>query len=87
MTLYHAFELDTNTGRELPHVLYRHAVRKWYRDKGYTLLMIRRLEHEATGKKPDHSTILHSCRQAADRHMERIFAKVAVKASELRIDA
>jgi hypothetical protein len=87
MTLYHAFELDTNTGREQPHVLYRHAVRKWYRDQGYTFRMIARLELEVTGNEPDHSTIIHSCRQAADRHMERIFAKVAVKASELRIDA
>jgi hypothetical protein len=71
-SMYHAFALDIHTGREQPHVLYRHAVRKWYRDRGYTLRMICLLELEVTGDKPDHSTIIHSCRVAADKHIEMV---------------
>jgi hypothetical protein len=70
--MYHAFALDTNTSRHAPHVLYRHAVRKWYRDKGYTFRMIARLELEVTGNEPDHSTIIHSCRVADDKHIEMV---------------
>ena len=71
-SMYHAFALDANTGREQPHVLYRHAVRKWYRDRGYTFRMIARLELEVTGNEPDHSTIIHSCRVADDKHIEMV---------------
>jgi hypothetical protein len=71
-SMYHAFALDANTGREQPHVLYRHAVRKWYRDRGYTFRMICLLELEVTGYEPDHSTIIHSCRVAADKHIEMV---------------
>lgn len=87
MTLYHAFDLDTNTGREHPHVLYRHAVRRWYRDKGYTYRMIADVELEATGICPDRSTLINSCRVAGERHCERASAQVAVKARLLHIEA
>ena len=71
-SLYHAFGLDMHTGREQPHVLYRHAVRKWYRSQGYTYRMICLLELEVTGEEPDHSTIIHSCRVADDKHVELV---------------
>jgi hypothetical protein len=86
MTLYQAFDLDSYTSREYPHVLYRHAVRKWYRDKGYTYRMIADLEFETTGICPHRSTLIHSCRQAEETHCERVRAQVASKADLLRID-
>jgi hypothetical protein len=63
------------TGREQPHVLVRHAVRKWYRDKKYTYRMIARLELSATGYEPDHSTIIHSCRVADEQYMKMVSDK------------
>ena len=71
-SLYHAFGLDVHTSRHIPHVLIRHAVRKWYRERGYTYRMIALLELEVTGEEPDHSTIIHSCRVADDEHIEMV---------------
>ena len=71
-SLYYAFELDIHTSRHAPHVYIRHAVRKWYREHGYTFRMICLLELEVTGDEPDHSTIIHSCRVADDKYIEMV---------------
>lgn len=79
--LYHAFGLDANTNREHPHVLYRHAVRKWYKRQGWTYRMVADLEREATGRHPDRSTLIHSVKAAPDDFYE----EVQWRAERLRI--
>jgi hypothetical protein len=81
ITLYEAFNLDIFTGREQPHTFYRHAVRKWYKSKGYSYHMIADLEGKATGKRPHHTTIIHSIKQCDEVY----FARAVLKAYGLGI--
>jgi len=71
--LYHAFGLDEFTGREHPHVLNRHAVRKYYRTQGWTWRMIANLEATATGRRPNRATLIHSVRIADEKTMRKVY--------------
>lgn len=70
--LFHAYNLDIHKTREHPHVLYRHAVRKWYKRKGWTYKMIADLEHMTTLHRPARSTLIHSVKVAPDDIYEAV---------------
>jgi hypothetical protein len=64
MTLYEHYDLHLRTDRNYRTAQIRHAVRKVYREAGYLLKEIQYLEGKETGITPDHSTVIHSCRNA-----------------------
>lgn len=70
--LFHVYGLDLHKTREHPHVLYRHAVRKWYKRNGWTYKMIADLEYNATLRRPDRSTLIHSVKVAPDDFYEAV---------------
>jgi hypothetical protein len=81
MTLYTHYDLDTRTDRNYRTAQMRHAVRKVYREAGYLLKEIQYLEGKETGITPDHSTVIHSCRNADPR----LVAVVKKTAKALRL--